>query len=124
MSNLMKKIIGLLCVVLLQGSNVCLSENYRADLRRNPFVRSVNIDTDYNTLNPENQSNFDIGEISLRATLTSKNHSSANINGEILFVGQSIRGYQLVEINVGKVLIRKNNNDEILFVNDNYGDLR
>ncbi|MFK8026601.1 MAG: hypothetical protein AB8C40_00915 [Gammaproteobacteria bacterium] len=103
---------------------VSYARDVNDQLQRNPFQRLFNSGGN-NGVNPEDgDSIINVEDIDLRATLVSDNQSIANINGKMLLVGQSISGYELIEINIGKVLVRKDRKEEMIFVNNKYGSLR
>ena len=58
------------------------------------------------------------GELTLRATLAAGDASLANINGELLHIGDEVSGYQVREINEGSVVLFKNEQLRRLTVRD------
>lgn len=58
------------------------------------------------------------GELVLQATLAAGDSSLANINGQLLHIGDEVSGYQLREINEGSVVLFKNEQLRRLTVRD------
>ncbi len=75
-------------------------------LRRDPFDFSAIIPP-APEMAPEPTPTEQASTFELRATLVAKKHSLANLNGEILGVGDEIAGYRLREIGEDKVVLEK-----------------
>lgn len=110
-------------LVYLCVSNIYASEINNKKLLKNPFVKPANFNLDAN--NPaDNELLADKNALELRATLVSSNDSIANINGEMVIVGQMINGYKLVSVDVGAAILMRNGKEKILMVNEIYKNLR
>lgn len=93
-------------------------------LQKNPFIKPSN--TVLKSINDEEDSGDQtLGEkMVLRATLTSDANSIANINGEMLTVGESINGYELIKVNIGSAVLTKNGKQELIAVNEKYESIK
>lgn len=108
--------------LFLSFTHVCMAENLKDNsLKRNPFIKPSQINVAGNT---DDDLNVD-SDLVLKATLVSSGSGSiANINGEMIVVGQTINNYELVSVDIGSAVLRANGKEKLLIVNDNYKDIR
>ncbi len=101
-----------LAILLLVGT--CLGGPFipaAAEERVNPFATPMDMDADHGgrhgTQAPV--------ELQLRATMPSADRPLANIGGEILEIGETFAGYELIQVSVsGVVLARGEDTIELL----------
>jgi len=91
----------------------CLASTGRAEeeyflykLNRDPFDFSA-IRPPEKRIEQESASDEQAMTFELRATLVSKQHSMANLNGKILLVGEELEGYRLWKIGEDEVVLEK-----------------
>ena len=77
-------------------------------LTKNPFNRPPIFNTSKNTLS-YTSSNGPGAELDVRATMSAGEKSLVNIGGNIIRVGEEIRGYRLLSVEEDKILFLKNN---------------
>ncbi|QMU60503.1 MAG: hypothetical protein GKR92_01835 [Gammaproteobacteria bacterium] len=65
-----------------------------------------------------------LSEDSLRATLSSSQNSIANIDGLMLFVGDKIRGYEMISIGEGSATLVRNGKEITLHVSEAHKKLK
>ena len=119
------KFTGLVLIgaVYLIAQNVT-AEPSRKILHKNPFIKpSVNtLSKPGNSSTANNQTS--LNEMVLRGTLSSGTQAIANINGEMLTVGELINGYELKKVNIGSAVLVRNGKEEVLVVNNKYKELK
>ena len=104
-------------------SCVCLAEEIKENtLKNNPFIKPFEIYADKHA----DEDFVSNDEIILKATLISNvaSESIANINGEMVVVGQKIYNYVLVNVGIGSAVLQANGKQKLLTINDNYKDIR
>ncbi|MFK7794517.1 MAG: hypothetical protein AB8B89_04135 [Gammaproteobacteria bacterium] len=112
-------------VFLLLGlwlASVSMAEDTNSNsLKRNPFAKP----SQFNVVGNADE-NIDVNNnLVLKATLVSSGSGSvANINGEMIMVGQKINNYELVSVDIGSAVLIANGKEKRLIVNDNYKDIR
>jgi hypothetical protein len=95
-----------LAALLALGSAALLAQEAVAPLRRNPFSRPDYVVALTAAPVAEGGATSPVA-LELRATLVANGIRLANIDGEILAVGESYAGYRLVRIEEGRVTVRK-----------------
>lgn len=101
------------CVMLFHASCV-FAQTDAPRLRANPFDRPSFI------INLDEVAVTDIverpAELTLRATMVTSNSALANINGQLLSVGQRIEGYRVSRITEGRVVLYNGGDQLVLDV--------
>ena len=119
----MKKIVintsAFVFIALLIASASAAEQNKKY-LTKNPFVKPKNIEVKANKPSANSLPQTQDVELSLRATLTSPNHSIANVNGEMLSVGDEIEGHKLINIEIGKATLLRGKETITLEVHEKY----
>lgn len=107
-------------LLLLQVS--LAQENNSYVLKKNPFVKP-----EISNLNVNSNDSFDVEEnnLILKGTLISDDSSSiANINGEMIIIGQKINNYELISVEIGSAILRANGLEKRLVISDKYREIR
>jgi hypothetical protein len=91
-----------LALLLLSGGDA-LSDDTGGAVR-NPFTRPVHVSDS----NLTQSSATDAEMFELRATLAAGINSLANINGEIVALGDVFNGYRLIEVGEGSAVFARN----------------
>ena len=119
MKKIYAKILIFLYCMLLFGSASGAESGY-AELKRNPFEKPKNIQLQSIQKDTKSIVKESPSELVLKGTLTAGDHSIANVNGNLLAVGEAIEGYTLVEVSVGSAVLLRDNEKLLLEVNENY----
>ena len=106
------------CTLLFGNANG--AESAYAELKRNPFEKPKNIQLQSIQKDTKSIVKESPSELVLKGTLTAGDHSIANVNGNLLAVGEAIEGYTLVEVSVGSAVLLRDNEKLMLEVNENY----
>lgn len=110
-------ILSLICILDMK---IYASEPYQKLLHKNPFLKPTSFNVDATNATNERIA-VEVDELILRATLVSGDEGSiANINGEMVLVGQKINGYQLMSVDTGSAVLMNNGKEINLVVNENY----
>ena len=109
-------------VFVLLSSAICSADQQTRLLKKNPFIKPTNL-VDLPVSNNDRQEGTE-AELVLRATLTSINRSIANVNGNMLSVGDKIEGYELIKIQVGAATLVRGGKKLTLQVNEKYSELK
>jgi hypothetical protein len=103
------------CIIAMALPRV-LAQSNAASLRANPFDRPDFVMNLGRVTSPEITAFEPPVELALRATMVSGDGALANINGELLSVGQRIEGYRVARITEGRVLLRNGSEELVLDV--------
>ena len=100
------------------------AELKEVQLLKNPFVKPgfVNANPAAQRINAEEAPA--LSERSLRATLSARQDSIANIDGLMLSVGDKVKGYELIAIGEGYAILVKNNKEITLHVSETHEKLK
>lgn len=112
--------LSIFLLLLLQAS--LAQENNSYVLKKNPFVKP-----EISNLNVNSNDSFDVEDnnLILKGTLISDDSSSiANINGEMIIVGQKINNYELISVEIGSAILRANGLEKRLVISDKYREIR
>ena len=100
------------------------AEEEKISLTKNPFVKPIMMFEKSQKRNEQKQNaNISLSGSNLKATLSAGEDSIANIDGELIFVGDEYRGYKLVSVGEGVVKFMKNGNEIILSVSEKHEKL-
>lgn len=118
------KYLLLIVIINLLLSGHCYSDTNRNQLSRNPFMKPsfLNTTTDSTNINPK--ADYTLSDINLRATLSSDKHSIANVDGVMVFVGDKIKGYELIAVEEGSATFSKNGKKITLNVSEMHKKLK
>jgi hypothetical protein len=121
MRLIFKSIIIVLC---FSYSYIHAADIDRKQLHKNPFLKPANFSLSSNVSDGDD-AQVDRAELVLRATLVSGDANSiANINGEMLTIGQKINGFELVSVDIGTAVLIKNGKVKALMVNEKYKNIK
>lgn len=109
-------------VFILLASAICIADQQTKVLKKNPFTKPENL-VDLPVSSVDRQDGTE-AELVLRATLTSINRSIANVNGNMLSIGDKIEGYELIKIQVGAATLMRGGKTLTLQVNEKYSELK
>lgn len=114
----------LLMIIVLLLSELTHADTSKMQLSKNPFVKPVfvNETTDTNRVMSE-PSNI-LSDSSLRATLSSDERSIANVDGLMIFIGEKIKGYELISVGEGSATFLKNGKKITLHVSEMHKKLK
>jgi len=93
----------IICFVFMlagTGSLSAVEELPLSSLQYDPFVQPAFLNASASAVAKPN--------LQLRSTLQAGNESMVNLNGQILMIGDSYQGYQLVEVNKQSAIFIKN----------------
>ena len=123
MSNTKILILMVSLVAIISMGNA-LADQSRKMLHKNPFIKPSDAFLDNANDSETSRNQLQLGEMILRGTLSSDTHSIANINGEMIMVGELINGFELKQVNIGSAVLMKNGKEELLVVNEKYEKLK
>ena len=106
---------------LLVGNAGGAETDYAA-LKRNPFEKPKNIQLQSTQNDTKRIVKTSPIELELKGTLTIGDHSIANVNGNLMAIGEAIEGYTLVEVSVGSAVLLRDDEKLTLEVNENYNE--
>ena len=114
----------LISVLILVLFSLCNAETKDESLHRNPFEKSAYVTPNNNSNNLNIDNTQFSSEIRLYATLTSNDRSLANVDGEMIFVGEKIKGYELISVGEGVATFFKDGKELTLSVSEKHLKLR
>lgn len=89
-------------------------------LHTNPFLRPI--DEEVNSGNSNSRAKKrPVGSMRLRGIMRANNNSVANIDGEIISIGQQIQGYTLISVQQRHIVLDRNGTQVTLSVDNNDG---
>ena len=89
-------------------------------LHRNPFEKPKSMNFSAAKKDSDNVSKTSPVELVLKGTLTADKQSLANVNGNLLTIGEMIEGYKLISIQIGSAVLLRGEEKLTLEVNENY----
>jgi hypothetical protein len=101
-------LIGLLVMLMLPSAAA-----HAVDLKTNPFERPVAKDSDGDQ---DSVAKAPLPAMALRGTMAAGPYSLADIDGEILAIGQEVNGYTLVAVHEHDVVLQKNDTQRTLSI--------
>jgi len=101
-------------VFFLFGQNITADQAHTM-LHKNPFIKPIEIVVE-NV--PSNDEKAPSDNLILRGTMSSGDEAIANINGEMLIVGQSINGFEVKHVNLSSVVLINDGKERVLTLND------
>ncbi len=121
---MVNKIIAAAGFVILITSTHLSADKNKSMLSKNPFVKSTPVKVGMNDkrIVPELSDTILDGE--LRATLSSGKNSIANIDGKMIFIGEKIKGYELIFVGEGFATFIKNGHETTLNVSEMHKKLK
>lgn len=105
--------------ILVLTSSSVIAQSNTVRLQANPFNRPGFVMNLGQAAAPAVAAIERPAELELRATMVASDAELANINGEVLRVGESIGGYRIVRITEGRVMLRNGSEDLVLDVYQN-----
>ena len=123
MISIVKNILLIISISLLIVGN-CYADTNRKQLSKNPFDKPDYLSTATNSININFDTSYSSSEINLRATLSAGDKSLANVDGVMVFVGEKIKGYELIEVGEGSATFRKNGKELTLSISEKHEKLK
>ena len=109
-------ILNILALNLINASEI--------ELTKNPFVNPFNAKGVSNGRNVNTDVANSLLDSNLRATLTSEDHAIANVDGTMVFLGETIKGYELIMVSDGTATFRKDEKEITLSVTEMHEKLK
>jgi hypothetical protein len=119
----------LINTTIIQALILILSSNLYAGsapitLNKNPFIKPIELrNKEVKRLDPI-EVNEPLSESSLRATLSSGDQSIANVDGIMVFLGDKVKGYELIHVGEGTAIFMKDNKELSLSVSEKHKQLK
>jgi hypothetical protein len=119
----------LVVIIIIQILVIFISSNSYAGneiikLNKNPFIKPIESrHKEVRTVNSIEVSE-PLSENSLRATLKSVDNSIANVDGIMVFLGDKVKGYELIHVGEGTAIFMKENKKISLSVSDKHKQLQ
>lgn len=121
MNKLMK--VTLIILVIMNYSSAIYADTDRAELTKNPFKKPVVESTGRKNESSKLEKSPTLSEDSLRATLSSDERAIANVDGLMIFVGDMVKGYELISVGEGMATFRKDGKKITLGVSEKHKQL-
>ena len=116
--------VKLLLVVLMNMLLLNFVNASEVELTKNPFVNPFNEKGMPSGRNLNTEIINTLLDSNLRATLTSEEHSIANVDGTMVFLGEKIKGYELISVGVGTATFKKDEKEITLSVTEMHEKLK
>ena len=113
-----KKIILTTLILNLFVNSNAISDIDDKGLHKNPFIKPsyISIVTKSGDVNTDHS--YSQADIQLHATLLSEDKSLVNVDGIIIFIGEKVKGYELISVGVGTAVFKKNDEEITLSVSE------
>ena len=118
-----KYLLFIVCIFCLGYAGGSIADQSAKVLERNPFLMPKHLIQQLSSSDDKKLAKDDDAELVLRATLTSTDHSIANVNGKMLVLGDEIAGYKLTKIQIGSATLISGSKTLVLQVNEDYKEL-
>lgn len=103
---------------------VISSAEVKNSISKNPFIAPQSVQANKMQELPEVSNRTSLTDENLRATLQSSDRSLANIDGMMVFEGETIKGYTLISVGEGSATLEKNGKKIILNVSELHKKLK
>lgn len=94
------------------------TEIKEVQLSKNPFIKPGFVISSPAAQRIDAEETPALSENSLRATLSAEKDSIANIDGLMIFVGDKVKGYELISVGEGYATLVKNDKEITLHVSE------
>lgn len=113
-----KKIILMILALGLFANSNAIADIDDKGLHKNPFIKPsyFSIVTKSGEVNTDQS--YSQADIQLHATLLSDDQSLVNVDGMIIFIGEKIKGYELISVGVGTATFKKDDEKITLSVSE------
>lgn len=111
-------------IVILLYSGYSNADTSHAQLSKNPFIKPIVVSPVRALEKTESQLSHTLSDESLRATLFSDEDSIANVEGLMVFVGDKVKGYELISVGVGTATFAKDGKKITLNVSEKHKQLK
>ena len=111
-------------IVILLYSGYSNADTSHAQLSKNPFIKPIVVSPVRALEKTESQLSYTLSDESLRATLSSDEDSIANVEGLMVFVGDKVKGYELISVGVGTATFAKDGKKITLNVSEKHKQLK
>ena len=111
-------------LILFFISSICSAEDIEYKLLKNPFIKPSFVKLEDVEQKIKSDSNIPFSGKSLRATLSDGPDSIANVNGQMIFIGDKVNGYKLESVDVGSATFVRNGKKITLNVSEMHKKLK
>ncbi|MDH3609362.1 MAG: hypothetical protein OEQ24_08995 [Gammaproteobacteria bacterium] len=111
-------------IAILLYSGYSNADTSHAQLTKNPFIKPTVVSPVRALEKTESQLSHTLSDGSLRATLSSDEDSIANVEGLMVFVGDKVKGYELISVGVGTATFAKDGKKITLNVSEKHKQLK
>ena len=109
-------ITALVLIMFAQSNAIADLDDKR--LHKNPFIKPSYISIVTESGETNTQLSNSQADIQLHATLFSEDQSLVNVDGMIIFIGEKVKGYELISVGVGTATFKKNDEEITLSVSE------
>ncbi len=121
-SNCFKLLLLVVLGLLFSGQG--FTDSNRNKLTKNPFIKPSLVDVEADRTRTNSKQTHTLSNINLRATLSSDDGSLANVDGIMVFVGEKVKGYELIDVSEGSATFIKNGKKITLNVSEMHKKLK
>lgn len=118
------KYLLLMVMINLLLSGYCYADTNRKQLSKNPFIKPSILNTTTDSINVNPKSYSTLSDNNLRGTLSSDEGSIANVDGVMVFVGDKVKGYELIAVEEGSATFIKSGKKITLNVSEMHKKLK
>ena len=118
------KIIISTVVINIYLCGISFADLHNKELQKNPFIKPNLLPAISNGANNEGEQQNAQSEIQLQATLFSEDESLVKVDDVIIFVGEKIKGYELISVGEGVATFSKNGQEITLSVSELHQKLK
>ncbi len=111
-------------IAILLYSGYSNADTSHSQLTKNPFIKPIVVSPVRALEKTESQLSHTLSDESLRATLSSDEDSIANVEGLMVFVGDKVKGYELISVGVGTATFAKDGKKITLNVSEKHKQLK